>query len=54
MSLNFVGCLLSVDCGNDGVYQGIVKEVNEKEQTLVLTNPFCNGMPCNKQHVALR
>lgn len=54
MSLDFVGCLLSVDCGNDGVFQGTVKEVSEKDQSLLLINPIRNGIPYPKPTVTLR
>lgn len=44
---NFIGCVLSVDCGETlGVFQGVVSGINATAQTISLITAFRNGIQC--------
>lgn len=43
MEKQFIGCTVSVDCGEHGTYQGVVNCINS--ETLVLKKAFRNGVP---------
>lgn len=39
-SLEFVGCLLSVDCGKEGIFQGVVEQLDVGGKTITLRKPM--------------
>ncbi|XP_037080781.1 enhancer of mRNA-decapping protein 3-like [Pollicipes pollicipes] len=46
----YVGATISLDCGAAlGQYQGVVSAINNEDQTLTITKPFRNGVPCTMQ-----
>ncbi|KAG8254040.1 enhancer of mRNA decapping [Homalodisca vitripennis] len=54
MASKWNGCTVSVTCINRlGVYQGLVSDVNPETQTILLSKPFKNGIPCEDHQVAL-
>lgn len=47
MAEKFVGCYISVDCGDlKGTYQGQVVKVDTSSQSLTLRNAWKNGLKC--------
>ena len=45
MSEEWIGARVSLDCGAElGYFQGLIKNVNVEEKTLVLEKPFQNGV----------
>lgn len=55
MASKWNGCTVSVTCINGlGTYQGLVSEVHHETQTIYLSKPFKNGIPCDDMRVALR
>lgn len=52
---NFVGSMVSVHCGDVlGTYQGIVLQVDSDSQTLMLKEPFCNGLQAKVPTVTIK
>lgn len=55
MSEDWVGYVVSIDCGEPlGTYQGQIKAVNTKDQTLTLNKTFRNGIPSPYNQVTIR
>ena len=53
--MSFVGSVVSIDCGEAvGTYQGVVKSVNEKDNSICLTKPFRNGKLCTVPEVTIK
>lgn len=48
-----IGALISVDCGEHGVYQGKILSVNDADQSITLERPFHNGTPQSLPTVTL-
>ncbi|XP_043228696.1 enhancer of mRNA-decapping protein 3-like isoform X2 [Amphibalanus amphitrite] len=43
----YIGAIVSLDCGPAlGHYQGEVSTINNQDQTLTISKPFRNGVPC--------
>lgn len=40
MSAEFEGCLISMNCGEEGIYQGIVRIVNADKKNITIENPI--------------
>ncbi|XP_023930254.1 enhancer of mRNA-decapping protein 3 [Lingula anatina] len=54
MSEDWIGCVVSVDCGDTlGTYQGQVSLVNREDQSITLIKAFRNGMLCEVPTVTL-
>uniref|UniRef100_A0A8C1I945 Enhancer of mRNA-decapping protein 3 n=1 Tax=Cyprinus carpio TaxID=7962 RepID=A0A8C1I945_CYPCA len=52
MAADWVGCLVSINCGPTlGVYQGEVSSVDQTSQTISLRHPFHNGVKCTVPEV---
>ncbi|WAR00959.1 EDC3-like protein [Mya arenaria] len=52
--MNYVGCLVSLNCGDVlGVYQGQVCKVDNSEQAITLCMPFRNGVQCEFPEVTI-
>ncbi|XP_022095651.1 enhancer of mRNA-decapping protein 3-like isoform X2 [Acanthaster planci] len=52
---SFVGCLLSVDCGDYlGTFQGEVTLVNKDQQTISLRRPYRNGVKFDTPEITIR
>lgn len=49
MEKQFIGCIVSVDCGEHGIYQGEVTCINSDR--LILKKAFKNGVP-HSEHLA--
>ena len=50
----FIGSMVSVECGSLGSYQGRVKSVDTDLNTLTLTHAFHDGLHCDKPEINLR
>lgn len=54
MSSAFVGCIVSIDCGEVlGMYQGQVTCINNSSQELTITKAFRNGLKCPVSEITL-
>ena len=43
----YIGAAISLDCGAAlGQYQGVVSSINNDHQTITISKPFRNGVPC--------
>ncbi|KAE9555292.1 hypothetical protein FO519_001543 [Halicephalobus sp. NKZ332] len=51
MGEEFIGCVVYVDCGNFGNYQGRLSAINLKDMTITLTDAMKNGQKSNKKFV---
>ncbi|XP_033634661.1 enhancer of mRNA-decapping protein 3-like [Asterias rubens] len=52
--INFVGCMLSLDCGESlGTIHGVVTDVNKDKQTISLKKTFRNGAQCDVQEITI-
>lgn len=49
----YVGCRVSLDCGQMGFFQGVINRINLQEQTVTLEKPFENGLACKFPEVTL-
>lgn len=55
MSSAFVGCIVSIDCGEVlGMYQGQVTCINNSSQELTITKAFRNGLKCPVSEITLK
>ncbi|XP_013064884.2 enhancer of mRNA-decapping protein 3-like [Biomphalaria glabrata] len=50
---NFIGSMVSIDCGQLGIYQGHVKKIDPVMNTLTITHAFHNGLRCDQSEVNL-
>lgn len=39
MSAEFIGCFISMNCGDDGIYQGIVLNVDPIQKNIIIEKP---------------
>ncbi|KAK3609112.1 hypothetical protein CHS0354_007790 [Potamilus streckersoni] len=54
MSINWIGCLVSLDCGDVlGTYQGQVKAVDNSGQTLTISHTYRNGIACEIPEITI-
>ncbi|KAL3866142.1 hypothetical protein ACJMK2_043471 [Sinanodonta woodiana] len=54
MSINWIGCLVSLDCGDAlGTYQGQVKAVDKNGQTLTICHTYRNGVACEIPEITI-
>ncbi|XP_073506892.1 enhancer of mRNA-decapping protein 3 isoform X1 [Phyllobates terribilis] len=55
MAGDWLGSIVSINCGDIlGVYQGLVSAVDQRNQTISLTQPFHNGVKCLVPEVTFR
>ncbi|XP_069480423.1 enhancer of mRNA-decapping protein 3 isoform X2 [Ambystoma mexicanum] len=55
MAADWLGSIVSINCGATlGVYQGRVSAVDQRNQTISLTQPFHNGVKCLIPEVTFR
>lgn len=55
MSTDFVGSLVSLDCGEVlGTYQGLVSKIDEQTQMVSISKAFRNGVKCDVQDITIR
>ena len=54
MSEDCVGCCASVDCGDLGVFQGVISKVSFSDQSVTLEKPFLNGLACKFSEITLK
>lgn len=50
----FIGSLVSIDCGQLGIYQGRVEKVDSDMNTLTISHAFHNGLSCDLPEISLR
>lgn len=51
---SFIGCVVSIDCGDVlGTYQGQVVEIEKQDNTLTIVKCFRNGIQCQVPKVTL-
>ena len=53
-STNFIGSMVSIDCGPLGTYQGLVEKIDPDMNTLTITHAFLNGLKCDQPELNLR
>ncbi|XP_033751004.1 enhancer of mRNA-decapping protein 3-like [Pecten maximus] len=54
MGSDFIGSIVSLDCGDPlGTYQGQLKSVNNRAQTLTIFKAYRNGLKCEVQNITL-
>lgn len=51
---NFIGSMVSIDCGKLGTYQGHVEKIDPEMNTLTISHAFHNGLSCEQNEVNLR
>lgn len=49
----WIGQVVSVECFNVGVYQGVVSNVDSDTSTVTLKKVFKNGKPCEQNSVSI-
>lgn len=52
--LEFIGSMVSIDCGQLGTYQGRVEKIDPVMNTITITHAFHNGLRCDLSEVNLR
>ncbi|GFR69554.1 enhancer of mRNA-decapping protein 3 [Elysia marginata] len=50
---NFIGSMVSIDCGLLGTYQGLVQKIDPVMNTLTITHAFLNGLKCDQPELNL-
>ncbi|KAK3729099.1 hypothetical protein RRG08_005471 [Elysia crispata] len=50
---NFIGSMVSIDCGPLGSYQGLVQKIDPVMNTLTITHAFVNGLKCDQPELNL-
>lgn len=54
MADQFVGCMVSIDCGEVlGIYQGLLDVVDSSKQTLTIVCAFRNGTKCSVPRITI-
>lgn len=54
MPSEFIGSLVSIDCGELGAYQGRVEKIDPVMNTLTISHAFRNGLCCDQHEINLR
>jgi len=49
----YLGCRVSLDCGDMGFYQGVISKISLEEQSVSLDKPFANGLACKFPQVTI-
>lgn len=52
---HYIGSTVTINCGSAvGHCQGVVKDVDQKSQTITISNPYRNGVKSSKKELTLR
>ena len=55
MCTDFVGCIVSLDCGEVlGTYQGLVSKIDESNQLVSISQAYRNGVKCDVRDITIR
>merc|ERR1719446_555927 len=49
----YLGCRVSLDCGDMGFYQGVISRISLEDQSVSLDKPFANGLACKFPQVTI-
>jgi len=49
----YLGCRVSLDCGDMGFYQGVISRISLEDQNVSLDKPFANGLACKFPQVTI-